>query len=42
MASRFTVLESLLQRLACARTRGDGSHAATVAGMAFHQRSTST
>jgi hypothetical protein len=39
---RFTVLESLLQRLACACTRGDGSHAVTVAGMAFHRPSVST
>jgi hypothetical protein len=40
--TRFTVLELLLQRLACARTRGDGDHAVIVAGMAFHRPSAST
>jgi hypothetical protein len=42
VASRFAVLGSLLQRLACACTRGDGGHAVTVAGMAFHRPSVST
>jgi hypothetical protein len=37
-----TVLEPLPQRLACARTRGGGSHTVTVAGMASHQPSAST
>jgi hypothetical protein len=40
--TRFTVLELLLQRLACACTRGDGGHAVTAAGMAFHRPSAST
>jgi hypothetical protein len=39
---RLTVLELLLQCLACACTRGDSGHAVTVAGMAFHRPSAST
>jgi hypothetical protein len=39
---RLTVLELLLQCLACACTRGDGGHAVTAAGMAFHRPSAST
>jgi hypothetical protein len=40
--TRFTVLGLLLQRLACACTRGDGGHAVTVAGMAIRRPSAST
>jgi hypothetical protein len=40
--TRFTVRELLLQHLACACTRGDGGHAVTAAGMAFHRPSAST
>jgi hypothetical protein len=40
--ARSTVLELLLQRLACACTCGDGGHAVTVAGMASHRPSAST
>jgi hypothetical protein len=40
--TRFTVLELLLQRRACACTRGDGGHAVTAAGMAFHRPSASS
>jgi hypothetical protein len=39
---RFTVLELLLQRQACACMRGDGGHAVTVVGMAFLRPSAST
>jgi hypothetical protein len=37
-----TVLGLLLQRQACACTRGYGGHAVTVAGMAIHRPSAST
>jgi hypothetical protein len=40
--TRFTVLEWLLQCLACACTRGGGGHAVTVVGMAIHRPSAST
>jgi hypothetical protein len=40
--TRSTVLELLLQRPACACTRGDGGHAVTVAGMVLHRPSAST
>jgi hypothetical protein len=40
--TRFTGLESLLQGLACACTRGYGGHAVTAAEMAVHRPSAST
>jgi hypothetical protein len=40
--TRLTGLESLLQGPTCARTRGYGGHAVTVAGMAVHRPSVST
>jgi hypothetical protein len=40
--ARSTVRELLPQRLACARTRGGGSHTVTVAGMASHRPNAST
>jgi hypothetical protein len=40
--TRFIVLELLLQRLVCACMCGDGVHAVTAAGMAFHRPSAST
>jgi hypothetical protein len=40
--TRSTVLGWLLQRRACACTRGDGDHAVTVAGMVLHRPSAST
>jgi hypothetical protein len=40
--TRFTGLELLLQRKACSCTRGYGSRAVTVAGMAVHRPSAST
>jgi hypothetical protein len=40
--THFILLELLLQRLACACTRGGGGHTVTVAGMALHRPNAST